>query len=139
MTPTIQNNWEEEFNRRFLKMDGFILNSLPALDPRDQKVIKMRFEQKLTLEEVAREFGVTRERIRQLETRAIERMNYYEQLKAFISSLLADQKKALLLSLDAEIRERMKVIANTPLSERKDSFSELAEVNKIISKALNEL
>ena len=34
-----------------------------------------------TLEEVGREFGVTRERIRQIEAKSIERIRYHETAK----------------------------------------------------------
>ena len=48
------------------------------LTPREQRILKMRFglEDGIThtLEEVGREFGVTRERIRQIEAKSLERM-----------------------------------------------------------------
>ena len=54
---------------------GGILNDL---DPREQKILKMRFGLEdgvtHTLEEVGEEFGVTRERIRQIESKALERI-----------------------------------------------------------------
>jgi len=50
-----------------------------VLTPREQKVIKMRFglhpyNKHHTLEEVGREFGLTRERIRQIEVRALRKL-----------------------------------------------------------------
>lgn len=62
--------------RRMLKdrLKG-ILNDL---NPREQKILAMRFGLEdgvtHTLEEVGKEFGVTRERIRQIEAKAIEKM-----------------------------------------------------------------
>jgi RNA polymerase primary sigma factor len=54
---------------------GGILNDL---DPREQKILKMRFGLEdgvtHTLEEVGEEFGVTRERIRQIESKALEKI-----------------------------------------------------------------
>ena len=54
---------------------GGILNDL---DPREQKILRMRFGLEdgvtHTLEEVGEEFGVTRERIRQIESKALERI-----------------------------------------------------------------
>lgn len=42
------------------------------LTPRMQKVLYARFVEGLSLEEAGQEFGVTRERIRQMETKALE-------------------------------------------------------------------
>lgn len=63
---------------------------LGTLTPREEKVIKMRFgvEEKkdYTLEEVGQDFDVTRERIRQIEAKAIRKLrhpNRSRQLKSF--------------------------------------------------------
>jgi RNA polymerase primary sigma factor len=56
----------------------YVQNILRDLDPREQKILKMRFGLEdgvtHTLEEVGEEFGVTRERIRQIEAKALERI-----------------------------------------------------------------
>lgn len=53
---------------------------LGTLSDREAKVLKMRFGldgyQPMTLEEVGREFGVTRERIRQIEAKAIRKLKH---------------------------------------------------------------
>ena len=58
---------------------------LADLTPREQKILAMRFglEDGIThtLEEVGLEFGVTRERIRQIEARALERIREHRALK----------------------------------------------------------
>ena len=55
------------------------------LTPREQKILAMRFGLEdgvtHTLEEVGKEFGVTRERIRQIEARALERIREHRSLK----------------------------------------------------------
>ncbi|MBI4919942.1 sigma-70 family RNA polymerase sigma factor [Candidatus Azambacteria bacterium] len=55
------------------------------LQPREQKILKMRFGLEdgvtHTLEEVGNEFGVTRERIRQIEFKALEKIRQHQSLK----------------------------------------------------------
>lgn len=66
----------EMAGRQILK--EYVGNILKDLDPREQKILKMRFGLEdgvtHTLEEVGEEFGVTRERIRQIESKALERI-----------------------------------------------------------------
>jgi RNA polymerase primary sigma factor len=58
---------------------------LVDLTPREQKILSMRFGLEdgvtHTLEEVGQEFGVTRERIRQIEAKALERIREHRSLK----------------------------------------------------------
>ena len=55
------------------------------LTPREQKILEMRFGLAdgvaHTLEEVGQEFGVTRERIRQIEAKALEKMQKHEEMR----------------------------------------------------------
>lgn len=67
---------------------------LSTLTQREQDILKLRFGltdgRTHTLEEVGKEFGVTRERIRQIEVKAIRRLNhptrkkYLQQLRGFL-------------------------------------------------------
>ncbi|MEA1909794.1 MAG: RNA polymerase sigma factor RpoD [Patescibacteria group bacterium] len=66
----------EQSSQELLKTDITVV--LHLLTPREQKILKMRFglegEWAHTLEEVGREFGVTRERIRQIEAKAVAKL-----------------------------------------------------------------
>jgi len=62
---------------------GHVSEFLKFLAPREQKILKMRFGledgRTHTLEEVGKEFGVTRERIRQIEAKALQKLKKHEQ------------------------------------------------------------
>jgi RNA polymerase primary sigma factor len=64
---------------------------LSTLTPREEKVLKMRFgiDEKAdhTLEEVGQNFDVTRERIRQIEAKALRKLRHpsrSKKLRAFV-------------------------------------------------------
>ena len=66
-------------------------NVLRTLTPREEKVIKMRFGvgdgSEHTLEEVGQNFAVTRERIRQIEAKALRKLRHpsrSRRLRAFL-------------------------------------------------------
>jgi RNA polymerase primary sigma factor len=63
-------------------MRGDLNTFLQFLSPREQKILKMRFGledgRTHTLEEVGKEFGVTRERIRQIEAKALQKLKKHE-------------------------------------------------------------
>ncbi|TAN21778.1 MAG: RNA polymerase sigma factor RpoD [Acidobacteria bacterium] len=68
---------------------------LKTLTPREEKVIKMRFGlddgSEHTLEEVGQSFAVTRERIRQIEAKALRKLRHpsrSRKLRAFVESLV---------------------------------------------------
>ena len=80
---TIENDpdkiiFEQEFN--------FALNNLTNLTERELEVIKYRygFYNKIyTLEEVGQIYGVTRERIRQIESKAKKKLQRCKEIKKF--------------------------------------------------------
>ena len=70
------NETEHEIDHDFLK-EG-LANAILTLSEKEQKVLKLRFGLDdgipRTYEEVGKEFGVTRERIRQIETKALRKI-----------------------------------------------------------------
>ena len=73
----------QEAARRFLRDQ--VREILLDLAPREQKILQMRFGLDdgipHTLEEVGKEFGVTRERIRQIEAKALMKIREHEKAK----------------------------------------------------------
>ena len=65
---------------------------LKTLSPSEEKIVRMRFgigfDREHTLEEIAQDFGLTRERIRQIEAKALQRLRGPEnarRLRALMS------------------------------------------------------
>ncbi|MFH2018684.1 MAG: sigma-70 family RNA polymerase sigma factor [bacterium] len=63
----------------------YVKDAIKDLSPREQKILEMRFGLgdgvTHTLEEVGQEFGVTRERIRQIEAKALEKIQNMDVVK----------------------------------------------------------
>jgi len=59
-------------------LDQAVKEALEQLSPREQEVVRLRFgldDGKIrTLEEVGKEFGVTRERVRQIESKTLAKL-----------------------------------------------------------------
>jgi len=76
----------------FKLLQDEINSVLSELDPREEKIIRLRFgldkdQAPMTLEEVGAIFGVTRERVRQIEKKAIGKLRHYKRrsrLKGYI-------------------------------------------------------
>jgi RNA polymerase primary sigma factor len=73
---------------------------LNTLTPREERIIKMRFGledgTERTLEEVGQAFGVTRERIRQIEAKALRKLRHpsrSRQLRAFVADVSLAKSK----------------------------------------------
>lgn len=80
-TETVMPN--QVASRKILK--EHVSEILKVLTPREQKILKIRFGLEdgvtHTLEEVGQEFGVTRERIRQIEAKALEKIRENQKIK----------------------------------------------------------
>lgn len=69
----------------FELLKGQVREVLQTLNPREQRILELRFglvdQQQRTLEEVGREFGITRERIRQIEAKALRKLRHPSRAK----------------------------------------------------------
>lgn len=82
-----------------------LLGMLADLDERSREVILLRFgltdDDAMTLEEVGQHFGVTRERIRQIESKAMRRLSHRNK-REFLWHFMGDRYAPTLPSLHAE-------------------------------------
>jgi RNA polymerase primary sigma factor len=73
-----------------------VRRTLKTLTPREEKVLKMRFgidvASEHTLEEVGKDFGVTRERVRQIEVKALRKLRHPSRSKDLESFFDKDLK-----------------------------------------------
>jgi len=76
-----------------MMLDDAVREALGHLSPREQDVVRLRFgleDGKIrTLEEVGKAFGVTRERIRQIEAKALRKLKHpsrSRKLRSFLDN-----------------------------------------------------
>jgi RNA polymerase primary sigma factor len=83
---------------------------LNTLTPREERVIKMRFGledgTERTLEEVGQKFGVTRERIRQIEAKALRKLRHPSRSRRLRTFLTTDRDNFGWLEGDGAITQR---------------------------------
>lgn len=99
---TVANNDLKERVREVLK----------TLTPREEKVLKMRFgidvASEHTLEEVGKDFSVTRERIRQIEVKALRKLRH------------PSRSKKLLTFFEKELDENAQDLVDDPILDKDD-------------------
>ena len=73
------------------KRRALLRNAMEHLNPREKRILTMRrlAETPLTLEELSREFGVSRERVRQIEVRA------FEKIQKAMRMAVAEEERAM--------------------------------------------
>ena len=71
------------------QLDGILAEAMLILTPREQEVLRLRFglgtPSDLTLEEIGRQFHVTRERIRQIEAKAMKKIRCHPLAEKLLS------------------------------------------------------
>lgn len=112
------------------------------LSERENKVLELRYGRNFTLEDIGKEFGVTRERIRQVEAKAIRKLRHPTTLRS-MSVVPYDKYQSLLYEneiMKKSLEDNQKVI-----DEQNENFKSLGigeitlEKNDIYSKPIEYL
>ena len=78
-------NFHQQIRLQTMILKERVREVLKTLTPREEKVLKMRFgidvASEHTLEEVGKDFSVTRERIRQIEVKALRKLRHPSRSK----------------------------------------------------------
>lgn len=103
LLPQEQQSYLPDFSEFEQAQTKALLSSaVSTLTPREQEIIRMRFEENLTYDECANQLNVTRERIRQVEGKALSKLRNPKLLGMFVDAAvdwvpkkrIADAKQA---------------------------------------------
>lgn len=96
------------------------------MESKDANILRLRFKGKLSLDEVAKIYNVTRERVRQLEAKALRKMRHPLRARAIFTPY----------KLSQEIKERTETL-NQKNKELADNITKCLDQIDILSKALD--
>jgi hypothetical protein len=85
-------------------------HALGTLSEREQKVLAKRFQEVKTLEEVGNDFGVTRERIRQMEAKALRKLRHMSRQNFILHGYIGGAELKELKAREEQLDEREKEI-----------------------------
>jgi len=113
-----------------------MMAAIATLSQREQEVLRLRYQEKLTLSKSGDRLGVSAERIRQVQHKALRKLRYPLRVKQFAAvsaarleekeiecRKLAQDYERLALDFDFEVKglrlhqKKERMMANTPLSE----------------------
>lgn len=102
-----------------------ITESLKTLPARGMIVLKGRFWLDMTLEEVANDLGISRERVRQIESKAIRQLRHPSRLKLIIN--YRPQWLERFLELREIDRKKQEILHEGKIKKREERYAKIAE------------
>ncbi len=82
-------------HERLLDRQAVVATLLSKLDKRRRDILVMRYVDEMTLDEIGQVYGVTRERIRQIERDAIRRIKYWARDAVRLNEAIKDYRDQL--------------------------------------------
>ncbi len=135
------NKQVEDSKAAFAELQNKLRSILDTLTPQEQEVLKMRFGLEdgysVTLDEVGKHFGISREQIRQIEAKALRRLrqakrNDNEELMNILNSLTTKEQEIVKMKFGLETG--IKTADDEILKKFQSDNLSIEELNKIIKK-----
>lgn len=108
---------------------GFYITLL-EFDAREKEILELRYKYKKTFEQIAEMFNVTRERIRQIERKAIRKLKHKEY--NFIGISLVDHAKAI-REYDSRIDELYRFISTAKICVTQEEADKVKVKDSLIT------
>ena len=74
LLPLSETSYIQDFDKKDL--EKVMAAALSTLDRKEQKILNLRFKEGLFLEEIAEKYDITRERVRQIEAKALRKLRH---------------------------------------------------------------
>ncbi len=100
---------DENFEKQTLREN--LDKIFDMLDDRERKIVKMRYGidgRRYTLDEIWREFNITRERVRQIEAKVLQKLKDHHGLRTILGIDDEIERRRFLWTLESENREERK-------------------------------
>lgn len=154
----VQVVFANDDSKKYICVDG-VYEAIASLTPREQAVLESRFKDRLTLEKTGKAQNLTRERIRQVEAKALRKLRHPSRANIMISVPLPEVRKIeseyqalqkeyewlkqvigrIAENISPEIVERAKMELDVPLSEADLSVRSYNCLSRIGKKTLRDV
>ena len=126
----LQTNADEDCQDQRKYYSIGILEDVMAkcLTERENKILQMRYEWGMSLEETGKEFGVTKERIRQIESKALRKLRHPNRIQAMRVTPFEEHKQVC--AENAQLKKQVEILTYQ-LNEKNNTNS---SSNEIIAK-----
>ena len=101
---------DENFEKQTLRQNLDMIFDM--LDDRERKIVKMRYGidgRRYTLDEIWKEFNITRERVRQIEAKVLQKLKDHHWLRTILGIDDEIERRRFLWTLESENREKRKL------------------------------
>jgi len=116
---------DENFEKQTLRENLDMIFDM--LDDRERKIVKMRYGidgRRYTLDEIGKEFNITRERVRQIEAKVLQKLKDHHWLRTILGIDDEIERRRYLWTLESENREERKKQRRLKKRKEQEQFIE---------------